>query len=37
MESIHQTAQKAGGRYADLMLAIIQSDLVQKTRTEAVP
>jgi hypothetical protein len=37
VETIHHTAQKAGGRYSDLMLAIIQSDLVQKTRTEPVP
>jgi hypothetical protein len=37
MENIHQTAQKAGGRYPDLMLAIILSDLVQKTRTESIP
>ncbi len=37
LETIHQTAQKAGGRYPDLMQAIIQSDLVQKTRTERIP
>jgi hypothetical protein len=34
LEKIHQTAQKDGGRYSDLMMAILQSDLVQKTRTE---
>ena len=34
LDQIHETAQKAGGRYPDLMLAIIQSNLVQKTRTE---
>ena len=37
LESVHKTAQKEGGTYADLMLALIQSDLVQKTRTEPVP
>ena len=37
LEKIHQRAQKEGGRYSDLMLAIILSDLVQKTRTEPVP
>ncbi len=37
LEKVHQTAQKAGGRYSDVMLAILLSDLVQKTRTEADP
>ncbi len=36
LEKIHQKAQKAGGRYPDIMMAIIQSDLVQKTRTEPI-
>ncbi|MCA9070025.1 MAG: DUF1592 domain-containing protein [Planctomycetaceae bacterium] len=33
LAQIHQTAQKEGGTYTDLMLALILSDLVQKTRT----
>lgn len=33
LEQIHQTAQKEGGTYADLMRTLILSDLVQKTRT----
>ncbi len=37
LEKIHQTAQKEGGRYPDLMMALILSDLVQKTRTETIP
>jgi hypothetical protein len=32
---IHHTAQQAGGTYANLMTAIVLSDLVQTTRTEA--
>jgi hypothetical protein len=33
---IHRDAQKGGGTYASLMTAIVLSDLVQRTRTEAV-
>ena len=35
LDKIHQAAQKGGGTYASLMRAIIKSDLVQKTQTEA--
>ena len=35
LDKIHQAAQKAGGTYASLMRAIVKSDLVQKTQTEA--
>jgi hypothetical protein len=35
LDKIHRAAQKGGGTYADLMRAIIKSDLVQKTLTEA--
>ena len=34
LEQINQQAQKAGGNYASVMRAIVQSDLVQKIRTE---
>ncbi|WP_197455682.1 DUF1592 domain-containing protein [Stieleria neptunia] len=33
---IHQAAQQAGGTYADLITAIVMSDLVQRARTEAI-
>ncbi|QDT91662.1 DUF1592 domain-containing protein [Gimesia algae] len=35
LELIHKSAQKEGGTYANLIKAIILSDLVQKTRTES--
>ncbi|HUG90017.1 MAG TPA: LamG-like jellyroll fold domain-containing protein, partial [Planctomycetaceae bacterium] len=35
VDKIHQTAQEAGGTYAALMTAIVMSDLVQRTGTEA--
>ena len=35
LDKIYQEAQKGGGTYASLIRAIIQSDLVQKTQTEA--
>ena len=35
LDKVHQAAQKGGGAYASLMRAIIKSDLVQKTQTEA--
>jgi hypothetical protein len=35
LDKIHRAAQKGGGTYAGLMRAIIKSDLVQKTLTEA--
>jgi hypothetical protein len=35
LDKIHKAAQKAGGTYASLMRAIVKSDLVQKTQTEA--
>ena len=35
LDKVHQAAQKGGGTYASLMRAIIKSDLVQKTQTEA--
>jgi len=35
LDKVHQAAQKSGGTYASLMKAIIKSDLVQKTQTEA--
>jgi len=34
LEDIHQSAWKDGGTYANLVTAIVMSDLVQKTRTE---
>jgi hypothetical protein len=37
LSEIHQTAHDAGGTYADLMTAVIMSDLVRKTRTENSP
>ena len=33
VQRIHQAATKAGGRYTDLITAVLMSDLVQKTRT----
>jgi len=36
LESIHQSARKNGGSYADVITAIVLSDLVRKTRTETV-
>lgn len=35
LDKVHQAAQKGGGTYASLMRAIIKSELVQKTQTEA--
>jgi len=35
LDKIYQEAQKGGGTYTSLIRAIIQSDLVQKTQTEA--
>jgi hypothetical protein len=35
LDKVHQAAQKGGGTYASLLRAIIKSDLVQKTQTEA--
>lgn len=35
VSQIHQSAQKQGGTYQSLMTAIVLSDLVQMTRTEA--
>lgn len=35
IDQIHNTAQKDGGTYSSLITAIVLSDLVQKTRTEA--
>ena len=35
LDKVHRAAQKGGGTYAGLMRAIIKSDLVQKTQTEA--
>ena len=35
LDKVHQAAQKGGGTYPSLMRAIIKSDLVQKTQTEA--
>ncbi|PHQ34693.1 hypothetical protein CEE69_14190 [Rhodopirellula bahusiensis] len=37
VQRIHQTATNAGGRYADLITAIVMSDLVQETRSEEAP
>ena len=34
LEKVHETAQTAGGSYADVITAIVLSDLVQSTRTE---
>ncbi|MEX0938100.1 MAG: DUF1592 domain-containing protein [Pirellulales bacterium] len=34
---IHDTAQQGGGTYADLITAIVMSDLVRMTATEPVP
>ena len=35
LDKIYKEAQKGGGTYASLIRAIIKSDLVQKTQTEA--
>ena len=35
LDRIHQAAQKGGGTYASVIRAIVQSDLVQKTKTES--
>lgn len=35
IDQIHETAQRNGGTYSSLMIAIVKSDLVQLTRTEA--
>ncbi len=35
MNGIYRASQKGGGTYASLMRAIVKSDLVQKTQTEA--
>ena len=37
LENIHKAAQAAGGTYAATVTAVVMSDLVQATRTEAVP
>ena len=34
VDSIHEKARKEGGTYANLISAIVLSDLVQTTRTE---
>lgn len=36
IDQIHRTAQKNGGTYSSLVTAIVMSDLVQQTRTEAI-
>ncbi|QDU09710.1 DUF1592 domain-containing protein [Gimesia aquarii] len=36
IDQIHRTAQKNGGTYSSLITAIVMSDLVQLTRTEAI-
>ncbi|WP_298869393.1 DUF1592 domain-containing protein [uncultured Gimesia sp.] len=35
IDQIHEAARKNGGTYSDLVIAIVKSDLVHKTRTEA--
>jgi len=35
LDDVYRASQKGGGTYASLMRAIIKSDLVQKTQTEA--
>ena len=35
IDQIHEAARKNGGTYSDLVIAIVKSDLVQQTRTEA--
>jgi len=35
LDKIHREAQKSGGTYSSVIRAIIKSDLVQKTKTEA--
>ena len=35
LDRIHQAAQKGVGTYASVIRAIVQSDLVQKTKTES--
>ena len=37
IDKIHKTSQKGGGTYSSLITAIVMSDLVQMTRTEAEP
>ena len=37
LEKIHRAAQEAGGTYAAVVTAVVMSDLVQTTRTEAGP
>ena len=37
VDKIHKTSQKGGGTYSSLITAIVMSDLVQMTRTEAEP
>jgi hypothetical protein len=35
VKTLHETAQEAGGTYSSVVTAIVLSDLVQQTRTEA--
>ena len=37
LDTIHETARKAGGSYESLITAVVLSDLVRKTRTETNP
>lgn len=37
VQRIHQAAMSAGGRYADVVTAVVMSDLVQKTRSQDEP
>ena len=37
VDQIHESAQAGGGTYSSLITAIVMSDLVQLTRTEANP
>ncbi len=37
VQRIHQAATSAGGRYADVITAVVMSDLVQKTRSQDEP
>lgn len=37
VQKIHQTAQKNGGTWSDLLTALVTNDLVRMTRTEATP
>jgi hypothetical protein len=37
LDKIHASARKGGGSYESLIMAIVLSDLVRKTRTETNP